>query len=162
MVRRQVARTAGAAAHGALRSRQPARAGEAGRARGRGLPALRRVSRLLLSFHRRGLPDPERAWPRPRSSGGPVFLRSTAALAGARVRAPPESRDADGDLPEARMKTALVATSIASPSTLNCDRGRQPARLRAWFLAITNGLLVSAGALVMLPIGLLTLFQARR
>src|SRR5262249_38784590 len=150
MVRRQVARITGAAAHGALRSRQSARAGEAGRARGRRLPAVWRVSRLLLSFHRRSLPDPERAWPRPRSSGGPVFRRSTDALAGACVRAPSEPRDADGDLPEAGMKTALVETAIAGPSSLDCDRGRQPARLRAWFLAITNGLLVSAGALVML------------
>jgi len=60
------------------------------------------------------------------------------------------------------MKTALIETAIASPNPLDCDRGRQPARLRAWFLAIANGLFVSAGALVMLPIGLLTLFRARR
>jgi len=60
------------------------------------------------------------------------------------------------------MKTALVATPITSPSPREIDSTRPPARLRAWILAISGGLFASAGALLMLPIGLLTLFQARR
>jgi 1-acyl-sn-glycerol-3-phosphate acyltransferase len=40
--------------------------------------------------------------------------------------------------------------------------GRPRARLRAWTLAIASGLVVSAGALLLIPIGLLTLFQLRR
>ena len=56
------------------------------------------------------------------------------------------------------MKTAvLTAQSVKSP-----DTARQPARVRAWFLAIVSGLVVSAGALVIVPIGLVTGFQARR
>lgn len=58
------------------------------------------------------------------------------------------------------MRTALVAN--AGPSPREYDRARPPARVRAWILAISSGLFASAGALVMLPIGLLTLFQARR
>jgi putative phosphoserine phosphatase/1-acylglycerol-3-phosphate O-acyltransferase len=58
-------------------------------------------------------------------------------------------------------------TAIAPPLDIEArgqDRTsvRRRARLRAWTLAITGGLLVSAGALVMIPLGVVTLFRARR
>ena len=61
------------------------------------------------------------------------------------------------------MKSAVVAQAI--------DRGPDPraralvwpsARLRAWTLAIASSIVLSAGALVLIPIGVVTGFQARR
>jgi 1-acyl-sn-glycerol-3-phosphate acyltransferase len=58
------------------------------------------------------------------------------------------------------MSTTVVTGQIAS----ECSeyRPRRQARFRAWTLAITSGLIASVGALLLIPIGMLTLFQFRR
>ena len=62
------------------------------------------------------------------------------------------------------MRAAVVARSIDAAASRDGDSAsvRSRARIRAWALAIAGGLVVSAGALVMIPIGVLTLFRARR
>jgi 1-acyl-sn-glycerol-3-phosphate acyltransferase len=59
------------------------------------------------------------------------------------------------------MKTAFIESPIDSGYTENTP-ARPTARVRAWTLAITGGLVVSLGALLLIPIGVLTFFQFRR
>src|SRR6185436_11584243 len=107
------------------------------------LSALRRLPGLLLPLHRRRVPDPEGARPGPRSRHRAVLHRPGAAVAAAAVRAPAEPRDADGRVPEG---------VVSAPSS----------RLRVVTLAAIGGGLVTLASIVLLPIGVVTLFRARR
>jgi 1-acyl-sn-glycerol-3-phosphate acyltransferase len=59
-------------------------------------------------------------------------------------------------------QTILSSTVTATAAPRRSVRTGRRRALRAWALAITSGLLTSAVAVVLLPIGVVTLFSARR
>src|SRR5207247_5168082 len=147
--------------HGPFRSRASSALRRTRGPGGRGLPAVRRVPRVLLPLHRRCVPRARGARPELEAPHDSVLPRTAHARAPAGVRKAAQPCDADGRLPETVMNPVIAEPRFR---TFYADEiaGRAPRPARAYALACIAGLLMTAGAGCLLLVGAASGFRARR